>query len=258
MPHTSDTRYAVVSCHVERILADDVFARLLHFARDRPGGFPIAALIRPPDPDAAEDEAEWLERARQLIAIGPFGHHTHWTSPSHARPRPGDDAGARVLREATWFEERDLTPTLFCGGGWYTDAGVAAAVAASGYADCTPRARRPGYLPLGAPWAQLDAPARVETTGGVAAAIPTTHSIGDLARAVVRPGGLPEPVVHVYFHDTDLLEVRRRSVLIGALRLLGRRRRASDLDVVVANLGATLSSVPFGGIARGEGSDHPE
>ena len=42
-------------------------------------------------------------------------------------------------------------------------------------------------------------------------AIPTTHSLGDLARALPRRD-LPE-LVHVYFHDTDLLDARRRALL---------------------------------------------
>ena len=37
-------------------------------------------------------------------------------------------------------------------------------------------------------------------------------------------------VVHVYFHDTDLLSARRRRALEVALRVLGRRRRPVDLD----------------------------
>jgi hypothetical protein len=51
--------------------------------------------------------------------------------------------------------------------------------------------------------------------------LPTTHSLGGLARAVVGP--LPD-YVHAYFHDYDLLDPLRRRVLLVALTVLGRRR----------------------------------
>ena len=58
--------------------------------------------------------------------------------------------------------------------------------------------------------------------------MPTTHSIGMLARALGGP--LPEPLVHVYFHDTDLLDRRRAAALELGLRLLRLRRRRARLD----------------------------
>ena len=48
-------RYAVVSCHVERPLEDGIWARFTALQERRPGGFPIAALMRPPDPAAGEE-----------------------------------------------------------------------------------------------------------------------------------------------------------------------------------------------------------
>src|SRR2546421_293711 len=187
---------AAVSCHVERPLDDATWAAFSRLQASRPGGFAIAALVRPSDPAAGEDEARWLERARAAAARGPFGLHTHWTSPSHARPVDGDPA-ARVRKETEWMRERGLEPRYFCGGGWYTDAAVRATVAELGLVDCTPRTGEP-------------AP-------GV---LPTTHSLGALARAVVRP--LPR-YVHAYFHDYDLLDARRRFALVASLALLGRR-----------------------------------
>src|SRR5690349_19088583 len=140
MPHTRDIlpggRYAVVSCHVERPLDDGAWRRFSRLQERGPGGFRIAALMRPPDGDAGEDEGLWLDRAREAAARGPFGLHTHWTAPDHARPTDGD-AAERVRRDAAWVEERGLEPTLFCGGGWYMDDEVADAVAELGYADCT-------------------------------------------------------------------------------------------------------------------------
>jgi hypothetical protein len=53
-----------------------------------------------------------------------------------------------------------------------------------------------------------------------------------LVRALLRPHGLDEPLVHVYFHDTDLLDRRRALALRLALRVLALRRTPSDLDAV--------------------------
>ncbi|HEY4411985.1 MAG TPA: hypothetical protein VGN06_03225 [Gaiellaceae bacterium] len=190
---------AVVSCHVERPLDDSAWTRFDALQRRRPGGFDVIALIRPPDADFGEREDAWLERARAAAARAPLGLHTHWTSPTHARPTGGDPA-VRVRRETEWMRERALEPRYFCGGGWYTDEEVQATVARLGLIDCTPRCGEP--------------------SSGV---LPTTHSLGSLARAVLRP--LP-PYVHAYFHDYDLLDARRRIALEASLAVLGRRARA--------------------------------
>jgi hypothetical protein len=186
-----------VSCHVERPLDDEAWRRFESLQRRRPGGFAAIALMRPPDPAFGEDEGAWLERARAAAARAPFGLHTHWTSPTHARPTGGDPA-ERVRAEVAWLRDRELDPVYFCGGGWYTDADVAAAVRELGLVDCTPRAGGPS-----------------------AAELPTTHSLGSLARGALA--SLPS-YVHAYFHDFDLLDARRRLALEVALRVLGRRR----------------------------------
>jgi hypothetical protein len=193
---------AVVSCHVERPLDDAAWARFDRLQRGRPGGFDVIALIRPPDPDFGEAEEPWLVRARAAAGRAPLGVHTHWTSPTHARPTGGDPA-ARVVRETEWMRDRGLDPRYFCGGGWYTDDAVRAAVADLGLVDCTPRDGSP--------------------RDGV---LPTTHSLGALARAVLGP--LP-PYVHAYFHDYDLLVPQRRYALSASLAILGRRRAALHL-----------------------------
>src|SRR5215468_4092714 len=92
---------AIVSCHVEQPLHDESWRRFDELQRSRPGGFDILALVRPPDPAFDEDAERWLERAGAAAARAPFGLHTHWTSPSHARPTGGDPA-ARVRRETEW------------------------------------------------------------------------------------------------------------------------------------------------------------
>jgi len=228
MPHTGRILhgpYAVVSCHVERPLDDAVWRRFAAFQQRRPGGFSIATLMRPPG--AGEDDSLWLERAREAESRAPLGLHTHWTAPDHARPTGGDPA-ALVREQAQWLQAERLDVALFCGGGWYLDEDVAEALADLGYADCTGTAFRPDYLSTGARHLQLAEPAWLELGDGRRLLeLPTTHSIGMLARAVLRRD-LPQ-VVHAYFHDTDLLDRRRAAALRFALILLGRRRRPVDL-----------------------------
>src|SRR5881227_3280500 len=122
---------SVVSCHLERPLDDEAWLRFSALQRRHD----LIALIRPPDPAYGEDEQVWLERAKTL---GRLGLHTHWTSPTHARPTGGDPA-ARVRHEAEWMRARGLEPRWFCGGGWYTDETVQATVRELGLVDCTPR-----------------------------------------------------------------------------------------------------------------------
>jgi hypothetical protein len=170
-----------VSCHVERPLDDRVWSRYRSLLQRRPGGFPIASLMRPPA--EGEDGTVFVERAREAATLGPFGHHIHWTSPTHARPTAGAP-GEAVRREGAWLREQGLEPRFFCGGGWYTDSEVIAAVADLGYADCTATAWRPSYLAAGEPRAQLDQPAWVRLGDGRRVLeLPTTHSLGAAARA---------------------------------------------------------------------------
>jgi hypothetical protein len=201
---------AIVSCHLEQPLRDDAWERFAALRRRRPGGFDVIALMRPPDAAHGEDVERWLERAHAAASEGPFGLHTHWTSPTHARPTGGDPA-QRVRSETEWMRAQDLEPRFFCGGGWYTDDTVRETVQALGLVDCTGRGGAPA-----------------------AGVLPTTHSLGMLARALLRP--LPE-YVHAYFHDYDLVDPVRRGVLDASLRLLGRRRPQLDPFAVSAASG---------------------
>ena len=240
---------AVVSCHVERPLDDRCWALFAELQERRPGGFRIAALMRPPDHAAGEDEGRWLTLAREAAARGPLGHHTHFVGPGHARPAaPGPEHAARVRSEAGWLRAQGLEPRLFCGGGWYMDEGVASALAERGYIDSTATAFRPGYLPKHAPRISLDRPAWLCLANGARLLeLPATHSLGMAARAALwRP--LP-PVVHVYFHDTDLLSPSRRAALVLALGLLGTRRSPSDLEQLADELGPSAPEVPFSEVA---------
>jgi hypothetical protein len=233
MPHTRGKRYAVVSCHVERPLDDRCWSLFSSLQARHPGGFRITALMRPPDPEAREDEGLWLERARAATAHGPLGHHTHFVSPGHARPIAGGPENAeRVRREAAWLREAGLAPSLFCGGGWYLDEAVAAVLAELGYADSTATAFRPAYLPPGAQRLQLSERAWLSLADGRRLLeLPTTHSLGMAARALFGP--LPEHL-HVYFHDTDLLSARRRAALHAVLAVLGRRCTPTDVGALAS------------------------
>ncbi len=217
-----------MSCHVERPLDDAAWGAFAQLQARRPGGFEIAALMRPPA--EGESESLWLARARIAAAHGPLGQHTHWGGPAQARPTGGDPA-ARVRAEAQWLREHGLELRLFAGGGWYMDERVAATLAELGYADCTATAFRPAYLDPGAPRLALAEPARLRLGDRTLLELPSTHSLGMAARAAL--GRLPG-YVHVYFHDTDLLDPRRRRALELALRIIGRRRRPARLDQVEA------------------------
>ncbi|HZO97694.1 MAG TPA: hypothetical protein VFB42_10025 [Gaiellaceae bacterium] len=222
MPGTQG--YAVVSCHVERPLDDRVWTRYRDLAERRPGGFTIASLLRPPG--RGESRSKFVSRAREAAGLGPIGHHIHWTSPTHARPTRGDPAAA-VREEAAWLREQGLDARFFCGGGWYTDVDVMRAVADLGYVDCTATAWRPSYLPPGSARASLDRPAWIRLHDGRRVLeLPTTHSLGAAARGLLRP--LPR-VVHVHFHDYELLEAKRRAAVAAILRALARRRTPVEL-----------------------------
>jgi hypothetical protein len=229
MPHTREIlhgRYAVVSCHVERPLHDEAWRRFSALQERRPAGFAIAALMRPPA--HGEDKNRWLERAREAGERGPFGLHTHWTAPDHARPTGGDPA-AVVREQGKWLRAEGLDAAFFCGGGWYFDEDVAEAVADLGYADCTATSFRPSYLAADDAHLQLQEPTWLELPSGRRLLeLPTTHSIGMLARGVLGP--YRKQVVHAYFHDTDLLDPRRRLALRVGLAFLGLKRTALGLD----------------------------
>ncbi|HZT91795.1 MAG TPA: hypothetical protein VFA05_07145 [Gaiellaceae bacterium] len=223
--------YAVVSCHVEQPLDDEVWTAFESLLRRQPGGFAVTAFMRPPHAPSGENAEAWVERARGAAALAPLGHHTHWGGPSRARPPDGVDAAAAVRAEIAWLRERAVEPRFFCGGGWYLDEPLAAALAEARYVDCTATTFRQRYLAAGAPRLQLDAPRRLRLRDGkTLLELPATHSAGMLARSMVR---LPR-AVHVHFHDWELADRRRRLALEALLRLLGARRRPLRVDELAA------------------------
>jgi hypothetical protein len=230
--------YAVVSCHVERPLDDEVWRRYRRLIARATRRFPIASLMRPPV--ESEDAVLFVSRAQEAAGFGPLGHHIHWTSPTHARPTRTDPA-AEVRREGEWLRARGLEPRFFCGGGWYTDARVMVAVAELGYVDCTATATRPPRLAPGSPRASLAQPAWVRLEDGLRVLeLPATHSLGAAARSVFSP--LPR-VVHLYFHDYELLDARRAAALSAVMTLLARRRTPVSLAEIGSDREVVWSEV---------------
>ena len=147
---TSGERYAVVSCHVERPLDDRAWQAFARLQERRPGGFAVAALLRPPDAAAGEDERRWVERAREAAARGPFGHHTHWTSPTHARPTDGEEpGGASAARGRLAARARACARRSSAAAAGTRMPPWQRRAPTLGYVDCTPRPVRPGYLATG-------------------------------------------------------------------------------------------------------------
>jgi hypothetical protein len=214
--------YAVVSCHVERPLDDGVWYAFERLLEQRPAGFVVTPLMRPPAIAAGEDADLWLARARRATELAPLGHHTHWGGPSQARPVTGVDAAAVVRDEIAWVRPRGIEPRWFCGGGWYLDTAVAEVLAAAGYVDCSATTFRLPYLDDGAPRLQLPGPRRVRLpSGALLLELPATHSVGTLARGLLRLEGL----VHLHFHDWELVQRGRRLAIRALLQALRLRRR---------------------------------
>ena len=228
-------RYAVVSCHVERPLDDAVWQAFERLLERRPAGFVVTPFLRPPHAGSGEDEERWLERARRAAELAPLGHHTHWGGPTQARPEGATDAATVVRGEAEWLRDRGLAPRYFCGGGWYLDEPVAEVLASFGYVDCSSTTFRQAYLGDGAPRVQLPGPRRLALASGAELLeLPATHSLGMLARGLVRLDGL----VHLHFHDWELVDRRRAFALEALLRLLRLRRRPLSVDELASRAAA--------------------
>ena len=133
-----------------------------------------------------------------------------------------------MRRQAEWLRGRGLGVSLFCGGGWYVDEPVAETLVELGFADCTATAFHPRYLEPDAARLGARHPCYVELVNGRRLLeLPTTHSIGMLARGLLGP--FFGPVVHAYFHDTDLLDAKRRAALKFGLAFLAAKRSRTDL-----------------------------
>jgi len=56
--------------------------------------------------------------------------------------------------------------------------------------------------------------------------------------------------VHVYLHDTDLVDRRRRALLGVVLRVLARRAEVTDLDALAARVLADAPRIAWPDVAR--------
>jgi hypothetical protein len=233
------SRYAVVSCHVERLLDDRVWDSYRRLLERRPGGFAVTSFVRAPAD--GEDRDEWLARSRRAAELAPLGHHTHWGGPTHARPPVGVDPSAVVRAEIEWLRSNEIAPRYFCGGGWYLDASLARTLARHGYIDCTATTFRQSYLPYGAARLQLPGPRRLLLAESeTLLELPATHSIGALGRGLLH---LPS-AVHVHFHDWELSRPARRTAIYALLRALARIRRPLSIDSL-AERSADVSEIAW-------------
>lgn len=199
--------------------------------------------MRPPDRGAGEAEERWLDRARTASRHGPLGHHTHFGGRQTARPQEGGPLPQEQVRaEADWLRARNLQPRFWCGGGWFIDEAVAEAIADLGYADCSATAFRPSYLPARAPRLSVSEPAWIRLRSDRFLELPSTHSLGSAARAAFGP---LSRYLHVYFHDTDLLDSHRRIALRATLAILGRRRTPTDLEQMAEEVASDAPEVSF-------------
>ena len=254
MPPTTAERYAVVSCHVERPLDDRVWAAFAALQERRPGGFAIAALLRPPDAEAGRrtTSSGSSVRARPRRAAHSGTTRTGRARRTHDR-RVETRRGVCAAR-APGCAERGVAPTLFCGGGWYTDRAVAAACATLGlrrlHAATSP-ARRTSKTGR---WAELASPAWIGL-GRAASSAPSRRRTASATWRARSSARACRRRVHTYFHDTDLVDRRRRVADRGVLTMLGRRRPATDLDVVAASAREQAPLVAWAEVARGEAAD---
>ena len=109
----------------------------------------------------------------------------------------------------------------------------------------TGTAFRPAYLAPGAPRLAVGKPVWLRLPTGLRLLeLPATHSLGMALKAALDPLPMPE-VVHLYFHDTDLLDRKRRLALELALRVLGRRRQPIGLEPLAQEAGRTAPERPF-------------
>ena len=245
----------VVSCHAEVPLEDEAWRQFTRMQRSRPGGLAITALMRPPD-QGAEPEEVWLERAREAAAQAPFGHHTHWGGPSTARPEPVEAGGPehpeeRVRSEAAWLRDHGLEPRFYCAGGWFMTEALAGVLADAGYVDCSAPAFAPGFLD-GQARIAVAQPAwlSIEGNGRRLLELPSTHTLGMAVRLAMSGLRNAPPVVHVCFHDWELVDRRRRVALRWALSVLGRRCRRLDLSELASEAGQDAGEVPFQSVFR--------
>ena len=242
-------RYAVVSCHVERPLDDAVWALFSALQRRRPGGF--------------RDRGSHSSGRRRVR-----GGRVRLARAGRARPlQTGRSDTTRTGRRPTTLGPRAVRPVSASSprargsvssgsrrGCSAEAAGMPTSrsrrrVRSSGTSTARHAPARPPYLPPGERWASLTAlrSSSCRRDGRWARFRRRTRSATSLAPS--RRRVLPD-LVHVYFHDTDLLDRRRRALLGLLLRLLARRARVSDLDALAARTLPAAPHVVWDDVAR--------
>ena len=204
----------------------------------RPGGFAIAALMRPPDPAHGEDEAIVARAgAARRPPAGPLGHHTHWTAPDHARPTRQAilaRACASEGRVAARARARSRRSSAAAAGTRTPRSQRRAPSSATSTAP--PTAYRPPYLaPGGAAARARRARARRAPLGRAAARAPVDALARRCSPAGAAAGGLARAVVHVLLprHRSPRPPPRVRfCALVSACSRAGAR--VLDLDALAA------------------------
>jgi hypothetical protein len=108
---------------------------------------------------------------------------------------------------------------------------IAGVLSDLGYVDCTATAFRLDYLASGAPHLKVDEPCWLLLEDGRRLLeLPATHSLRMAAKLTRSPRRITGRLVHIYFHDWELMDWRRAAALRGVLAALGRRCRRSDLE----------------------------
>ena len=166
MPHTTRKRYAVVSCHVERPLDDEVWARFSALQQRRPGGFAIAALMRPADAAAGEDEAS-VARASAGGRRARPARSPHALDGSRPRAPYGraDRASACSQRAGGCASSGSHRRSSAAAVGTPTSRSPRPAPSSATWT-ARRATRRPPYLAPGEAWASLAEPARIRLPSG--------------------------------------------------------------------------------------------
>jgi hypothetical protein len=115
-----------------------------------------------------------------------------------------------------------------------------------GYVDCTATAFALEYLAPGEPHLQVAEPCWLLLPDGRRLLeLPATHTLGMAARLTFSARPITGRVVHVYFHDWDLMDAQRTFVLRRVLERLGRRCKRSDLDLLADEAALDAPELPL-------------
>ena len=250
---SSSKRYAVVSCHVERPLDDACWSRFSRSAGPAPGRLP----------DRSADTTPRCGRRRGRGSAGSSGRAgrpskgrsastpTSSLPGMHGRQNPGPSTPSACGSEAGWLREsrsRAWRSSAAAAGTW--TRALAETLSPS---SATPTARRP---PSGRPTSRrARRGSRPPTRRGSPCRAERACSSSPRRTRSAWPPGLRSAVaraatvVHVYFHDTDLLSAAATARSSSPCAVLGRRRRADRPRTSLPTRLATAGRVPVRGVS---------